>query len=91
MAMKLANGKKLSGMIKSIELVIKFYNLSIAPETNVFNGDMGEIVGIIYAKESDDKIDELVIQFDSNEVTYKRNGWNKITLSYCCSIHKSQG
>lgn len=61
------------------------------PESNVFNGDMGEIVGISYAKETDDKVDEMTIQFDTNEVTYKRNEWNKITLAYCCSIHKSQG
>ncbi len=61
------------------------------PESNVFNGDMGEITGIILAKESEDKTDELVIAFDGGEVTYKRNEWNKITLSYCCSIHKSQG
>jgi exodeoxyribonuclease V alpha subunit len=52
---------------------------------------MGIIVGIIPAKESEDKVDELVIQFDSNEVSYKRSEWNKIKLSYCCSIHKSQG
>lgn len=61
------------------------------PEMNVFNGDMGEIVGISYAKETEDKVDELVLKFDANEVTYKRNEWNKITLAYCCSIHKSQG
>lgn len=60
-------------------------------ELNVFNGDMGEIVGIILAKDSEDKVDELVIRFDANEVSYKRNEWNKITLAYCCSIHKSQG
>ena len=52
---------------------------------------MGQIVGIIPAKQSEDKVDELVIQFDATEVTYKRNEWNKITLSYCCSIHKAQG
>lgn len=69
----------------------KVLQLVNSPESNVFNGDMGEIVGIIYAKESEDKVDELVIQFDSIEVSYKRNEWNKITLSYCCSIHKSQG
>lgn len=69
----------------------KVLQLVNSPELNVFNGDMGEIVGIILAKESEDKVDELVIQFDSNEVTYKRNEWNKITLSYCCSIHKAQG
>ncbi|MGY3777455.1 SF1B family DNA helicase RecD2 [Isobaculum melis] len=61
------------------------------PEMNVYNGDMGEIVGIQLAKETDDKVDELTIQFDSNEVTYKRNEFLKITLAYCCSIHKSQG
>ncbi|KAF1296399.1 exodeoxyribonuclease V subunit alpha [Enterococcus sp. JM4C] len=69
----------------------KVLQLVNSPELNVFNGDMGQITGIIYAKDSDDKVDELVIQFDANEVSYKRNEWNKITLSYCCSIHKSQG
>lgn len=69
----------------------KVLQLVNTPELNVFNGDMGKIVGIILAKESDDKVDELVIQFDNNEVSYKRNEWNKITLSYCCSIHKAQG
>ncbi|OQO70485.1 exodeoxyribonuclease V subunit alpha [Enterococcus villorum] len=69
----------------------KVLHLVNTPELNVFNGDMGEITGIILAKDSEDKVDELVIQFDANEVNYKRNEWNKITLSYCCSIHKSQG
>ncbi|MBL1229793.1 ATP-dependent RecD-like DNA helicase [Enterococcus sp. BWB1-3] len=69
----------------------KVLHLVNSPEVNVFNGDMGEVVGIIPAKESDDKVDELVLQFDNTEVSYKRNEWNKITLSYCCSIHKSQG
>ena len=69
----------------------KILQLVNNPELNVFNGDMGEIKSISYAKETDDKVDELVIQFDANEVTYKRNEWNKITLAYCCSIHKSQG
>ncbi|MBP2099278.1 ATP-dependent RecD-like DNA helicase [Enterococcus rivorum] len=69
----------------------KVLQLVNSPELNVFNGDMGEIVGIILAKDSEDKVDELVLQFDNNEVTYKRNEWNKITLSYCCSIHKAQG
>ncbi|MEG0679714.1 MAG: ATP-dependent RecD-like DNA helicase, partial [Carnobacterium sp.] len=69
----------------------KILQLVNNPELNVFNGDMGEITSISYAKETEDKVDELVIQFDANEVTYKRNEWNKITLAYCCSIHKSQG
>ncbi len=61
------------------------------PERNVFNGDMGIITGILSAKESSANVEELVVDFDGNEVNYLRNEWNKITLSYCCSIHKSQG
>lgn len=61
------------------------------PDRNVFNGDIGKITGIIPSKESQVNSDELVIDFDGNEVTYMRNEWNKIALSYCSSIHKSQG
>lgn len=61
------------------------------PERNVFNGDMGFIVGIVSAKESELNAEELVIDFDGTEVSYPRNEWKKITLSYCCSVHKSQG
>lgn len=61
------------------------------PERNVFNGDIGIIKGILSKKESENSSEELVIDFDGNEVNYLRNEWNKITLSYCCSIHKSQG
>ncbi|MFD2729739.1 SF1B family DNA helicase RecD2 [Enterococcus camelliae] len=69
----------------------KVLQLVNSPEENVFNGDMGVIVGITYAKDSEDKVDELHIQFDANEVSYRRNDWHKITLAYCCSIHKAQG
>lgn len=69
----------------------KVLQLVNAAELNVFNGDMGVIVGINYAKDTEDKVDELIIQFDSQEVTYPRNEWQQITLAYCCSIHKSQG
>lgn len=61
------------------------------PERNVFNGDIGYIVGIVSAKESELNAEELVIDFDGTEVSYPRAEWNKITLAYCCSVHKSQG
>ena len=69
----------------------KVLQLVNSAELNVFNGDMGIIVGIVEAKYTESKMDELVIAFDNNEVTYPRNEWNQITLAYCCSIHKSQG
>ena len=61
------------------------------PESNVFNGDMGEVISIIKAKETIDKKELLVVSYDGIEVTYERNDLNQITLAYCCSIHKSQG
>lgn len=69
----------------------KVLQLQNDPENNVFNGDIGEIVGITNAKNSELKTDELIVDFEGIEVTYLRSNWNKITLAYCCSIHKAQG
>ena len=60
-------------------------------EVNVFNGDLGYITDLIPAKYTESKQDEMIIDFDGNEVSYPRNEWYKIRLSYAMSIHKSQG
>lgn len=83
--------KEVEFMDKSYRIGDKVLQLINEPERNVFNGDMGIITGIVSSKESENNVEELVIDFDGNEVNYIRNEWNKITLSYCCSIHKSQG
>lgn len=69
----------------------KVLQLVNQPESNVFNGDMGKVIAIIKAKETVDKKELLVVSFDGIEVTYERSDLNQLTLSYCCSIHKSQG
>ena len=69
----------------------KVLQLVNQPESNVFNGDMGEVISIIKAKETIEKQDLLVVSFDGIEVTYQRSELNQLTLAYCCSIHKSQG
>ena len=69
----------------------KILQLVNQPESNVFNGDMGEVVAIMKAKETVEKQDLLVASFDGIEVTYQRSDLNQLTLAYCCSIHKSQG
>ncbi|KRN29381.1 recD protein [Lactobacillus selangorensis] len=69
----------------------KVLHLVNSPDVNVFNGEIGQIVGITEAKKSKHKSDELTIAFEGNEVTYKRSDWYKITLAYCTSIHKAQG
>ena len=60
-------------------------------EVNVFNGDLGYITDLIPAKYTESKQDEIIIDFDGNEVIYPRNEWYKIRLAYAMSIHKSQG
>ena len=60
-------------------------------EVNVFNGDLGYITDLIPGKYTESKQDEIVIDFDGNEVIYPRNEWYKTRLAYAMSIHKSQG
>ena len=60
-------------------------------EVNVFNGDLGYITDLIPGKYTESKQDEIMIDFDGNEVVYPRNEWYKIRLAYAMSIHKSQG
>lgn len=69
----------------------KVLQLVNQPENGIFNGDMGEIITIIYAKENEDKQDQLFVSFDGIEAKYTRQELNQITHAYCCSIHKSQG
>jgi len=69
----------------------KVLQLTNNPEEHVFNGDIGEIVSIFYAKENTEKEDFVVVAFEQNEVKYRRNELNQLTLAYCCSVHKSQG
>ncbi|WP_088044365.1 ATP-dependent RecD-like DNA helicase [Bacillus sp. EAC] len=69
----------------------KVLQLVNVPENNVFNGDMGEIINIFFAKENVEQQDIIIVSFDGNEVTYARSDFSQLTLAYCCSIHKSQG
>lgn len=69
----------------------KVLQLVNQPEEGVFNGDMGEIVTILFAKENTDHVDKLIVSFEGIEVTYTKQDLNQLTHAYCCSIHKSQG
>lgn len=52
---------------------------------DVFNGDMGSIIGIVLEEQ------EVTVQFDARNVTYDRADLNEITLVWAVTIHKSQG
>jgi exodeoxyribonuclease V alpha subunit len=53
-------------------------------ELEVFNGDIGTIVGI------DNREGNVAVQFD-RLVTYKRSSLDELVLAYAITVHKSQG
>jgi exodeoxyribonuclease V alpha subunit len=59
------------------------------PEHPVYNGDMGQIVAIDEKAQQDQPV--VWVQFDRQEVPYKRSQLGQLSLSYACSVHKSQG
>ncbi|MDN6160372.1 MAG: ATP-dependent RecD-like DNA helicase, partial [Staphylococcus equorum] len=69
----------------------KVLQLVNRPSDNIFNGDIGVIVGIFWAKENALNKDILVVDFDGNEITFVRKDLLELTHAYCTSIHKSQG
>jgi exodeoxyribonuclease V alpha subunit len=54
-------------------------------EKDAFNGDLGFITGI------NAEADEVVIDFDGREVSYRVGELDEIAPAYAVSIHKSQG
>lgn len=70
----------------------KVLQLRNQPDDNVYNGDIGEIIEIIYAKEDLSKMNRIVAQFeDEIIVEYTGEQIYHITHAYCTSIHKAQG
>ena len=61
------------------------------PDDGVYNGDIGEIVQLFTAKETEEKQEQIVVAYDDVEVVYSRSKYINIMHAYCISIHKSQG
>lgn len=62
----------------------KVLQLANQPEDGIMNGDIGVVTGIIENK-------EMLVDFSGNTVKYNVKDFDKLTLAYCISIHKSQG
>jgi exodeoxyribonuclease V alpha subunit len=69
----------------------KVIQLVNQPEKGVYNGDIGEVVSILRAEETEEKLEQLVVNFDGKEVYYVRSDLLQLMHAYCISIHKSQG
>ena len=69
----------------------KILQLVNMPDENIYNGDIGVIKNIIYASSSKTGKNEIVIDFDGNQVKFETKDFNKFKHGYIISIHKSQG
>ena len=69
----------------------KVLQLVNQPDDNIFNGDIGIIQKIIDSNKSESGKNEIVINYDDNEVTFTQTDFNKFKHAYIISIHKSQG
>lgn len=58
-------------------------------DDNVFNGDIGTIVEIDVQQPRHKS--SLIVDFDGNIVEFTYDNFDKLTLAYCISVHKSQG
>lgn len=65
----------------------KILNLVNDIDNNIYNGYIGYIKSI----DINSKKEPIVVEYDNNEVGYKRENFNQITHAYAISIHKSQG
>jgi exodeoxyribonuclease V alpha subunit len=54
-------------------------------DKDVFNGDIGRIVGI------DEEDQEVSVRFDERSVTYDFGELDELVLAYASTVHKAQG
>lgn len=85
-----SSGKSVTIRGHTYRLHDKVLQLVNNPEKNVFNGDLGEIVGM-ETPDNQSIPTKIIIAFDETEVAYEKNEWVQFTLAYCTSIHKAQG
>ena len=69
----------------------KILQLKNQPDDDVYNGDIGTLVEILYSSETENHQLLLTVQFDDLFVEYSGDSLSNIALAYCISVHKSQG
>ncbi|MRG86692.1 ATP-dependent RecD-like DNA helicase [Salinibacillus xinjiangensis] len=87
--------KKQKRSMKFNEMVFrggdKVIQLVNQPEKGVYNGDIGRVISVLKAEETEENQEQLVVDFDGKEVYYVRSELHQLMHAYCISIHKSQG
>lgn len=77
--------KRVTKMGRTFRLGDKVMQIRNNYDKLVFNGDVGRIVEI------DEKEEELVVQFDGQQVEYNFTEIDELILAYAVSVHKYQG
>ncbi|QNQ82443.1 ATP-dependent RecD-like DNA helicase [Lactobacillus sp. PV037] len=80
-------GKKIEAHGETFRIGDRILQLKNNTPKDVFNGQIGKIIGI----EEDKKEDCVVADFDGHEVSYSLRDLSEITRAYAITIHKSQG
>lgn len=82
------DGKKLTSGILVFHEDDRVINTRNNYKNNVFNGDEGYVCSVT---KDEDEQDILSVIIDGKEVLYEKKIWDDLMLSYCLTIHKSQG
>ncbi len=69
----------------------KILQLKNQPDDDVFNGDIGILIEIVFAKEDVNHQNRLIVDFEGIIVEYTSETFVNITHAYCISVHKAQG
>ncbi|MBE6115627.1 MAG: ATP-dependent RecD-like DNA helicase [Erysipelotrichaceae bacterium] len=69
----------------------KIMHLRNNSQREVYNGDIGILREIIYAKETPVDKDIIIVDYEGKEVEYGRDDSEFFTHAFCMSVHKSQG
>lgn len=76
---------------RTYRLYDKILQLKNQPDDDVFNGDIGILVEIIYPNEDINGQKRIIVDFDGRLVEYTNETFANITHAYCMSVHKAQG
>ncbi len=76
---------------RTFRLGDKVLQLKNQPDDDVYNGDIGIIIEIIYASEDHNNQNRIIADFEGRIVEYTYDTFSNLSHAYCMSIHKAQG
>ena len=85
------NKRQLQVGYRTFRLGDKVLQLKNQPDDDVYNGDIGIIVEIIFASEDHNNQNRIIADFEGRIVEYTHDTFSNLAHAYCMSVHKSQG